>query len=102
MGLRPEQDFRNLIWIIVCLYLELLPSYYTMKWIFYIVLFCGVFLFFSCTNHNEFDLYGEELCDTTNITWENTIADILDRNCVICHGPVTSYNNVRHDSYEAE
>ncbi|MEX0981529.1 MAG: hypothetical protein WD577_10120 [Bacteroidales bacterium] len=73
-----------------------------MKWIFNIVFFIfGTLLFFSCTNHNEFDLFGEEVCDTTNITWEGTIADILQTNCVVCHGSVTSYNNVRHDSYEA-
>jgi len=45
-------------------------------------------------------LYGIEECDTTNLTWENDIADILERNCVQCHGPEN--NNVRHDSYTSE
>lgn len=57
---------------------------------------------FSCTNYNELDLYGVVDCDTTDITWESTIADILAENCVRCHGPAISYNGVRHDSYEAE
>lgn len=57
---------------------------------------------FACENNNELDLYGETSCDTTDITWENTISEILENNCVECHGPDISYNNVRHDSYESE
>jgi hypothetical protein len=56
----------------------------------------------SCENNNELDLYGETDCDTINITWENTISEILNVNCVVCHGPSLSYNNVRHDSYTSE
>lgn len=59
----------------------------------------------SCTNNNELDLYGEYICDTTNITWESSIAEILDKNCVYCHGPELAYPEnkpVRHDSYEDE
>ncbi|MEX0986781.1 MAG: hypothetical protein WD052_04825, partial [Bacteroidales bacterium] len=56
----------------------------------------------SCENNNELDLYGEVECDTIHITWESDIAEILQNNCVICHGPETAYKNVRHDSYEAE
>lgn len=56
----------------------------------------------SCENNNEIDLYGETFCDTTNVTWESEISDILAKNCVICHGPTQAYNNVRHDSYESE
>ncbi|MFC2089747.1 hypothetical protein ACFLT1_03145 [Bacteroidota bacterium] len=63
----------------------------------------GIALFSNaCVNHNELELYAEPECDTINITWENTIADILERNCVVCHGAQTSYNDVRHDSYESE
>lgn len=56
----------------------------------------------ACENNNEVDLYGIIECDTLNITWESDIKDILAANCVVCHGPVTARNNVRHDSYEAE
>ena len=56
----------------------------------------------SCENNNEFDLYGDTQCDTTNITWESDISEILEINCVSCHGPVTSYRDVRHDSYSSE
>ena len=56
----------------------------------------------SCENNNEFDLYGTQECDTTNITWNSKIAGILEKNCVSCHGAEVSYNGVRHDSYAAE
>jgi len=56
----------------------------------------------SCENNNEIDLYGVEICDSTNITWNSKIADILYKNCVSCHGPEISYNGVRHDSYAEE
>lgn len=67
-----------------------------------LVLISFVILPFSCENNNEFDLYGIEDCDTTDLTWDDDIADIMNKNCVQCHGPVTSYNKVRHDSYASE
>lgn len=56
----------------------------------------------SCVNNNELDLYGIQKCDTTNITWNSKISEILKNNCVICHGEEVSYNGVRHDSYASE
>jgi hypothetical protein len=56
----------------------------------------------SCENNNEFDLYGTQACDTINITWNSKIADILEANCVVCHGPEVANYGVRHDSYAAE
>lgn len=56
----------------------------------------------SCVNNNEEDLYGVKPCDTTNVTWESKIAAIMQKNCVMCHGPDLAYNGVRHDSYDAE
>jgi hypothetical protein len=53
-------------------------------------------------NNNEFDLYGEVECDTLNLTWQTDIAEILEFNCVPCHGPNRSERNVRHDSYTSE
>jgi hypothetical protein len=61
-----------------------------------------LFFSISCENNNELDLYGPSECDTIDLTWENTIKEILAENCVRCHGPDLSYNNVRHDSYETE
>jgi len=56
----------------------------------------------SCKNNNEEELYGIKPCDTSNVTWESKIKDLMAKNCVHCHGPDVAYNGVRHDSYEAE
>lgn len=56
----------------------------------------------SCVNNSEEELYGDVPCDLENVTWVSRIADILDKNCVMCHGPEIAYKGVRHDSYEAE
>ena len=55
-----------------------------------------------CVNNNEEDLYGIKPCDISNVTWTSKIAGIMNRNCVMCHGPDIAYKGVRHDSYEAE
>ncbi len=71
----------------------------------YILIVFAVFLavfHISCENNNEMDLYGIQDCDTTDITWDSKVAAILQKNCVECHGPVSPYLGVRHDSYTAE
>lgn len=74
------------------------------KPVFAIIVFAGLLVLFSpsCENNNELDLYGIQQCDTINITWESRISAILRKNCVECHGPIISYNGVRHDSYASE
>lgn len=56
----------------------------------------------SCENNNEFDLYGNQECDTTKISWNSNIALILKEKCVRCHNEELSGNEVRHDSYASE
>jgi hypothetical protein len=56
----------------------------------------------SCVSNNEEDLYGIKPCDTTNVTWQSKISEIMAKNCVMCHGPELSYNGVRHDTYAFE
>ena len=58
--------------------------------------------FHSCVNNNEEDLYGISPCDTSDVTWESPVREILQQNCVMCHGPTFAAKGVRHDSYEAE
>lgn len=58
--------------------------------------------FISCTFHSEEELYGFEECDTTLVTWEHPIQEILAKNCVECHNADLNYNGVRHDVYELE
>lgn len=60
------------------------------------------FIPFGCENNNEEDLYGEIICDTTNITWDSKISKIFQDNCVECHNSQFSYFGIRHDTYEEE
>lgn len=61
-----------------------------------------VISFQSCVNNNEEDLYGIKPCDTTDVTWESPVREILRQYCVMCHGPSYAAKGVRHDSYESE
>jgi hypothetical protein len=74
------------------------------KLLFIIIIILAAFQFLpqGCANNNELDLYGDQECDTTNITWNSKVASILQKNCVQCHGEKLSYFGVRHDSYAAE
>ena len=56
----------------------------------------------SCAFNSEEDLYGIVECDTTIVTWEHPIQEILAKNCVRCHNEELHYNGVRHDIYELE
>ena len=56
----------------------------------------------GCVNNSEEELYGVRFCDTTNITWESKISQILKDNCVMCHNAGLNYRNVRHDTYIEE
>jgi hypothetical protein len=72
--------------------------------------FCGapiflallVSVFSSCAFNSEEELYGIVECDTTVITWEQPIREILFNNCVPCHNAELQYKGVRHDVYELE
>ena len=61
-----------------------------------------VSVFSSCTFHSEEELYGISPCDTTLISWDYPIREILEKNCVPCHNAELHYNGVRHDVYELE
>ncbi len=67
-----------------------------------IILALVVSVFSSCAFNSEEELYGIVDCDTTLITWEYPIQEILARNCVPCHNEELHYNGVRHDIYELE
>ncbi len=68
--------------------------------LFIILLFC----FFSsgCVSNNEEELYGIQICDTTNITWDSKISEIFVNNCVQCHNAELHYRDIRHDTYTEE
>lgn len=67
-----------------------------------IILVLLVSVFTSCAFNSEEELYGIVECDSTIITWEYPIQEILDKNCVPCHNEDLHYNGVRHDTYEFE
>jgi hypothetical protein len=52
------------------------------SWI--MLLFLSV-AFFSCSYDNEEDLYGNEICDTSSVTYSKTIKPVLTSNCYSCH-----------------
>lgn len=58
----------------------------------------------SCYNDNEQDIYGEVTCDTTDVTFSNSIQPIIDSSCATtgCHvsggtgsGDFTSFNGIQ-------
>lgn len=56
---------------------------------------CLVFLVTSCYYDNEVDLYpGNTVpCDTTNVTYSQSIAPIMAANCNVCHNSTSSNGN---------
>ena len=61
-----------------------------------------VSVFSSCAFNSVEELYGIVDCDTTIITWEQPIKEIMAKNCVECHNDDLAYRGVRHDIYELE
>jgi len=60
-----------------------------------------LFLIPSCYYDNVEDLYPFEAyaCDTTNITYSQTIAPIMADNCNVCHSGANPQKNVITDNY---
>ena len=52
-------------------------------------LVCAGFLS-SCEYNNEEELYPVETCDTTQVTYHETIATIIMQNCFDCHSLATA------------
>jgi len=77
------------------------------KWMKKLLIFVGVgimflFLMPSCYYDNVEDLYPFEAysCDTTNVTYSQTIAPIMEANCNTCHNATIHEANVRTDNYD--
>jgi hypothetical protein len=54
------------------------------KWIVFILIIAGIMSFSGCYYDDEANLYPGG-CDTTNITYSGTIAQIMSNNCNTCH-----------------
>lgn len=56
----------------------------------------------SCYYDNEEDLYpGSTACDTSNVTYTNSVAPVFAGNCNSCHGSVSPSGNITTDNYSS-
>jgi hypothetical protein len=58
-------------------------------------------LFTGCYNDNEADLYpfSSTPCDSTNVTYSQTMAPIMSANCNVCHSTAMASGGVITDTY---
>ena len=58
-------------------------------------------LFISCYYDNEEALYPtlNNACDTTNVTYNGTIAPLLSSNCTVCHSGSVASGGISLTSY---
>lgn len=64
------------------------------------ILFLLIFIFtYSCYNDSEEQLYPilNTNCDTSNVTYKNTISVIMGSNCTSCHGASALANGYKID-----
>jgi mono/diheme cytochrome c family protein len=67
-----------------------------------IFILSGLLLLFSaCYNDNEYDLYpfSSTPCDSSNVTYSQTIAPIMSANCNVCHSTAVASGNVTTDTW---
>jgi len=66
-----------------------------------LLIFGGIiFIQHSCTYHNEEDLYPHNSdCDTSNITYSESISDMMETSCNGCHGALSASGGVITDNY---
>lgn len=70
----------------------------------FLILAITITLLASCYYDNEEALYPSysSQCDTSNVTFSNTIAPILSNNCFLCHSNASAGsfgNNIRLENY---
>ena len=66
-------------------------------------------LIYSCSYENLEEYYDEILCDTTDVSFSETVFPIVERNCLGCHYngnshgvELTSYNKVKAEIDEGQ
>ena len=66
-----------------------------------LILSALLFLFTGCYNDNEYDLYpfSASSCDSTNVTYSQTIVPIMSANCNVCHSTNLAAGGVITDTY---
>jgi len=56
----------------------------------------------SCTYNNEEDLYPNNICDTSNVTYSQVVKPIFEQYCYSCHSsatPGTYYGNLNLENF---
>ena len=73
----------------------------TLKNVLFLLIFILVFgiLFPSCYYDKEDSLYPFQRCDTTNVTYSQTIVPILSDNCLVCHNVGNPESTVKLDTW---
>lgn len=69
----------------------------------YVFLLSSLFLLFEgCYNDNEYDLYPfpSGPCDSTSVSYSQTIVPIVNANCIICHSAANPSGNVIANTWE--
>lgn len=69
-----------------------------MRLIFVILAFIG---FLGCTNHNEEEYFGNNSCNTDNISYSETIFPIIENSCLSCHNSNNSSGGINLSNYES-
>jgi hypothetical protein len=72
---------------------------------FLLIILTLLTIFESCYYDNEEDLYPvfQQSCDTTNVSFENSIKPILEVNCFACHSNANAAafgNNLAIENYQ--
>ncbi len=65
--------------------------------------FLMVFLLFflsSCSSENEEDLFGDDICDTTDVSYEEFIAPTMQTFCNSCHSAAAPSAGIITANYE--
>ena len=66
------------------------------------IIFVTSLLFYGCYNDSEEELYrfsSSSACDTTNVTYAQTIAPIMQTTCTSCHGSSSPSAGLSLSSY---
>lgn len=54
----------------------------------------------SCSSDNEEDLFGDDICDTTDVSYAEFIAPTMQTFCNACHGTVAPSAGIITATYE--
>ena len=65
----------------------------------FLILF-SLLYFVSCSSDNEEDLFGDDICDTTNVSYEEFIAPTMQTFCNSCHSVAAPSAGIITATYE--